>query len=140
LEALVGESAGASPAVGEPEGVARMLLPDLDVVIDDLFDEHENRTRFIKVVLTDRCVYRPVASNLKSLARCFFFLFPELVRIARFDMSRFQVDLMRSYRLGSAAKIGVAGSLFSELAAQSTIKIKGRPNVSKRGFSLPITH
>jgi len=33
LESLVRESAGTSPAVGEPEGVARMLFADLDVSI-----------------------------------------------------------------------------------------------------------
>ena len=55
-KALVGESAGTSPAVGKTERVAWALLTHFDVVINDFLDEHENRTRIMKVVLTDRCV------------------------------------------------------------------------------------
>ena len=56
-KSLVGESADASPAVRKTEGVARMLLPDLDVVIDDPFDEHLIHTRMTKIVPTDRRGY-----------------------------------------------------------------------------------
>jgi hypothetical protein len=34
-----------------------MLLPDLDVVIDDPFDEHLIHTRMTKIVPTDRRGY-----------------------------------------------------------------------------------
>src|SRR5437773_1112406 len=43
LESLVGESADASPAVGKTEGVTWVLFSHFDVVIDDIFDEHDDR-------------------------------------------------------------------------------------------------
>ena len=53
-KALVGESAGASPAVGKTEGITRVFFPDLDIVIDDFFNEHRNPPRNTKTVPTDR--------------------------------------------------------------------------------------
>src|SRR5581483_2800359 len=44
-KALIRESTGASPAVREPEWITRVLFPDLDVVIDDFFDKHDDRCR-----------------------------------------------------------------------------------------------
>ena len=45
LESLVGKSTGTSPAVGKAERVTGMVFPDLNVVIDDIFDQHEQRFR-----------------------------------------------------------------------------------------------
>ncbi len=61
-KSLVGESTSASPAVGKTEGIARVLLSNLDVVIDDFFDEHGDPTLKRNIVPTDRRVYWPVTS------------------------------------------------------------------------------
>jgi hypothetical protein len=53
-KALVRERADASPAVGKAEGITRVLLSDLDIVIDDFFNEHRNPPRNTKTVPTDR--------------------------------------------------------------------------------------
>jgi hypothetical protein len=44
-------------------------------------------------------------------------LFLEPGRVARFDLSRFEIDITRPSRIRSGPKIGVRASLFSELAA-----------------------
>ena len=86
FKTLVGESAGASPAVGKTEGVTWVLFAHFDVVIDDFFDQHKNPTRNTKTVPTDRRVC-PLLWMLK-LALIFWFLFLEPVRITRFDMRK----------------------------------------------------
>ena len=85
-----------------------MLLPDLDIVIDDFFDEHEKPTRIMQVGLTDRQVYDPVGGqnhplhlfvSLLEVLIAEFSVEPECYESLRFSIGAF-VQYVFKNRIG----------------------------------------